>query len=93
MNTITIPKNLIKEKELVLIPRREYEKLLAKQAGQAGKREIEVKRSASFRVPKKHERFYEKLDQELTECLKDYENENLIGPFSSVKEMRQSLEK
>lgn len=28
MNTITIPKNLIKEKELVLIPRREYEKFL-----------------------------------------------------------------
>ncbi len=28
MNTITIPKNLIREKELVLIPRREYEELL-----------------------------------------------------------------
>ncbi|MDO8664418.1 MAG: hypothetical protein Q7K44_02625 [Candidatus Liptonbacteria bacterium] len=28
MNTVTIPKNLIREKELVLIPRREYEELL-----------------------------------------------------------------
>ncbi|MBI5306429.1 hypothetical protein HZB04_02505 [Candidatus Wolfebacteria bacterium] len=91
MNTITIPKKLIREKELVLIPRREYKKLLAKQAGQVGKREIKVKRSVFFRVPKKHERFYEKLDQELTERLKD--NENLTGPFFSIKEMRQSLEK
>jgi len=28
MTTITIPKKLIREKELVIIPRREYEKLL-----------------------------------------------------------------
>lgn len=28
MTTITIPKNLIKEKELVIIPRRKYEELL-----------------------------------------------------------------
>ena len=28
MTTITIPKTLIKEKELVLIPRKEYDKLL-----------------------------------------------------------------
>ena len=28
MTTITIPKKLIKEKDLVLIPRKEYEKIL-----------------------------------------------------------------
>ncbi|MBI2450857.1 MAG: hypothetical protein HYV52_00750 [Parcubacteria group bacterium] len=28
MTTITIPKNLIKEKDLILIPRRKYEELL-----------------------------------------------------------------
>ncbi|MBI2591724.1 MAG: hypothetical protein HYW34_03550 [Candidatus Brennerbacteria bacterium] len=93
MATITIPKNLIKNDDLVVLPRKEYEELLAKQARQTGKREIKVKRSVFFRVPKKHERFYEKLDQELTECLKDCENGNLIRPFSSVKEMRRSLEK
>ncbi len=91
MTTITIPQSLIKEKELVLIPRREYENLLK---GQAAKQEIKaVERSASFRVPKKHTQFYEKLDQELTECLKDYGKGKFIGPFSSVKEIRQSLEK
>ena len=28
MTTITIPKNLIREKDLILIPRRDYERLL-----------------------------------------------------------------
>ena len=88
--TITIPKTLIKEKELVIIPRKEYEKLLA---GQTVKQEIKVRRSASFLVPKKHERFYEKLDQELTECLKDRENRDSVGPFFSIKELKRSLKK
>lgn len=29
MNTITIPRNLIKNDDLVIVPRKEYEKLLA----------------------------------------------------------------
>ena len=89
MTTITIPKTLIKEKELVIIPRREYEKLLA---GQAVKREVKVKRSASFYVPKKHERFYAKLDQELTERLKDCESGKCYGPFETVEEGKRFLE-
>ncbi len=90
MTTITISKTLIKEKELVLIPRREYEKLLA---GQAAKQDVKVKRSASFRVPKKHERFYEKLDQELTECIKDYKKGKYYGPFETVEELKRSFER
>ena len=90
MPTITIPKNLIKEKELILIPRREYKKLLA---GQIAKQEIKVKRSASFRVPKKHERFYEKLDKELTKSLRECEEGKCYGPFETVEELKQSLEK
>ncbi|OGD30620.1 hypothetical protein A2W60_02795 [Candidatus Azambacteria bacterium RIFCSPHIGHO2_02_46_12] len=31
MTTITIPKEMIKEKELIVIPRREYEQLLKQQ--------------------------------------------------------------
>ena len=91
MPTITIPQALIKEKELILIPRREYDKLLKKQTT---KRETKVvKRSASFRVPQKNAKFYEKLDKELTKSVMDYEREKFVGPFSSVKEMRRSLEK
>ena len=33
MNTITIPQSLIKEKDLVLVPRREYEELLKSASG------------------------------------------------------------
>ena len=91
MPTITISQALIKEKELILIPRREYDKLLKKQTT---KRETKVvKRSASFRVPQKNVKFYEKLDKELTKSVMDYEREKFVGPFSSVKEMRRFLEK
>jgi len=91
MPTITIPQALIKEKELILIPRRKYDKLLKKQTT---KRETRaVKRSASFRVPPKHHKFYEKLDKELTDNIMDYKREKFVGPFSSAKEMRRSLEK
>ena len=59
MPTITIPQALIKEKELILIPRREYDKLLKKQTTK--RKTKAVKRSASFHVPQKHHKFYEKL--------------------------------
>lgn len=90
MNTITIPRNLIKNDDLVIIPRKEYDSLLA---WKAEKQEVKAERSASFRIPKKHERFYEKLDQGLTECLKSCGKGDLSGKFSSVAEMRKSLEK
>lgn len=90
MNVITIPKSFMKEKELVIIPRQEYEKLLA---GQAMRQGAGVKHSVSIRAPQKNERFYKNLDKELTEALKDVKNGRLVGPFVSVKEMRKSLEK
>jgi len=89
MTTIIIPKTLIKEKELVIISRREYEKFLA---GQAAKQEIKAKRSASFRIPKKHKRFYEKLDQELAECVKDYKKGKYHGPFETIEEGKRFFE-
>jgi len=90
MNTLTISKKITKGEELIVIPRKEYEMLLARKIT---KPEIKVKRSASFRIPKKHEPFYKKLDQELTKCLIDSEKGNIVGPFSSAKELKQSLEK
>lgn len=89
MTTITIPKELMKEKELVLIPRREYEKLLERRAI---KRDIKVKRSPSFSVPKKHERFYEELDKGLTKSLRECEEGKCYGPFETVEEGRKFLE-
>lgn len=79
----------MKEKELILIPRREYEKLLA---GRTAKQGIKVKRSASFRVPKKHEKFYEKLDKDLTKAIRECEEGKCYGPFETVEEGRKFLE-
>ena len=69
MTTIIIPKKLIREKELVIIPRREYEVLL--------------------RIVKK----YTQLDKDLNEALKEVRQGKTIGPFYSVKELKESLEK
>lgn len=81
--TITIPKKATGKQELVAIPRKEYEALL-----RAGKKDqaIIVKRSPSFRVAKKHEAFYDALDQELTETLRDYDAGNHYGPFDTAEE-------
>lgn len=91
MTTITIPKNLIKD-DLVIISRREYESLL-KSGKIKTKKEITVKRSASFRVPKKHEKFYEELDKELTKALRECEEGKCYGPFETVEELKRSLSK
>ena len=48
MTTITIPRNLKKEEDLVILPRAEYEALLVEKSDQ-----FRVKRDASFKVPKK----------------------------------------
>lgn len=71
MTTITVSPKLIKEKELVIIPRKEYEGLL--------------------RAAKK--RPYTQLDRDLEEAMAEYKAGKCIGPFSSVKELKKSLEK
>ena len=91
MPTLTIPKKLLKKgADLVVIPRKEYEALIRGKNGH--KKLITVKRSPSFRVAKKHEKFYDALDQELTDALRDVDNGNVYGPFDSVEKLRKSLE-
>ena len=90
MNTVTIPKTLTRGEELVVIPRREYEEFLRSKKPQNEK--IVVKRSKSFRVPKKYEKFYDELDKELTETLQEVEEGKVSGPFNSVQEFKKSLE-
>lgn len=91
MTTITIPEKLIKEKDLMVIPRKEYEALLKTQKNSS--EEIVVKRSKSFKVPKRHEKFYDNLDKELTQILREVKQGKIVGPFSSTKELKQSLER
>lgn len=87
MNTLTIPKSLIKNDDLVVLPRREYEKLLRAQNSD----NLVVKRSASFKIKKGQEKFYEELDKDLTRIVREVKRGKTIGPFDNVKELMKSL--
>ena len=71
MQTITIPEQLTKEKDLMIISRREYNDLLGTQK----------KRKKS------------ELDRDLDKAIKEYRQGKVIGPFSSIRELRKALEK
>jgi hypothetical protein len=86
MVTVGILQGLIKE-GFVVLPRGEYEDLLrAKKSN-----DIVIKRDKSFKVPKKHEKFYDELDKELTESLREIKAGNFVGPFDNVKDLLASL--
>lgn len=90
MPTITIPEKLMKEKDLMIIPRKEYEAFLKHQKNNS--KEIIVKRSKSFKVPRRHEKFYDELDNTLTQRLREYETGKFHGPFETAEEVFKFLE-
>ncbi len=76
MATITIPKNLIKEKDLILVPRKEYKQLL----------------SIFKVIPKDQLWFWTKEWQKKErEAEKDIRKGRVRGPFSSGEELLKSL--
>ncbi len=87
MNTLTIPRNLIKNDDLIVLPRREYEKLLHAKNGN----HVVIKRSASFKIKKGQEKFSNKLDKDLTQALREVREGKVIGPFDNVKDLMKSL--
>lgn len=87
MNTLTIPKSLIKNDDLVVLPRREYEKLLRTQ----NHNNTVIKRSASFKIKKGQEKFYDELDKDLTRIVREVRQGKVVGPFDNVKELMKSL--
>ena len=89
MPTIVIPRKTIKKADLVLVPRREYEDLV--RARKELTKKMAVKRSPSFMVPKRHEKYYNKLDKQLTDSLRDYYQGSYYGPFKTADEAVRSL--
>ncbi|MEK7060100.1 MAG: hypothetical protein AAB970_00550 [Patescibacteria group bacterium] len=83
---MTIPKSLIKNDDLIVLPRKLYESLL-----RAQNNNIVVKRSASFKIKKGQEKFYNKLDKDLTQTLREVKQGKVIGPFDNVKDLMKSL--
>ncbi len=82
MPTITTPRHVKTSEDLVAIPRKEYEEFLRTQKRNG--REGRVKHT--MRAPKKPERFYNGLDRELTEALRDIEAGKTYGPFNTAEE-------
>ena len=92
MTTITIPQGITKTKEdLIAVPRKIFEDFLSWQKI-TKKVTPKVKRCKSFKVPKKHEKFYAELDKELSEALKEYEGGKYDGPFETAEESIKFLE-
>ncbi len=89
MNTITAPRAIKKGEEFVIIPRKAYEEFLRVQ--QTSGKDVVIKHS--FKVPKKHEKFYNELDKELTEAMREVREGKVMGPFDSVAELKKSLRK
>ncbi|MDO8659464.1 MAG: hypothetical protein Q7K54_02575 [Candidatus Parcubacteria bacterium] len=81
MNTLTIPKNLIQNDDLVVLPRKVYESLLRGQNNN-----IIVKRSSSFKIKRGQEKFYDELDKDLTEAIREYKAGKFVGPFDTANE-------
>ena len=87
MTTITIPKSLIKNDDLIVLPRKIYESLLRGQ----NNNHIIIKRSASFKIKKGQEKFYNKLDKDLTQALREVKQGKIVGPFDNAKDLMKSL--
>lgn len=86
MATLIIPKSLMKNDDLIILPRKLYESLLRAQDNN-----IVVKRSASFKIKKGQEKFYNKLDKNLTQALREVKQGKVVGPFGNVKDLMKSL--
>lgn len=85
MNTITIPKNLIK-KGFVVLPRQEYESLLRAKQGSP----VLVKRRGST---KKHQEFYTQLDKDLTIAFREAKaGKNLTKSFNTANKAIKFLD-
>lgn len=82
MNAITIPRNVTKGEELVIIPRKIYEALL--RPTKTEKKDIVVKHT--IKVPKKYEKFYDALDNELTLALEEVREGKYYGPFDNASD-------
>lgn len=76
MTPITIPKKITKGEELVVIPKKEYKRLLGS-----------VKNS----VKKRRTKVSDSLEQGLKEALEDVKAGRMIGPFSSAEEGLRAL--
>ena len=94
MPTLTIPKNLLKKDvDLVIVPRKEYEALARGKSGARKHTDNTVVVKRTMKVPKKYEKFYDKVDQELTETLRGVRAGKVSKPFETADELFKFLDR
>ncbi|MBI2120014.1 MAG: hypothetical protein HYT94_00115 [Parcubacteria group bacterium] len=97
MNTLVIPKELIRKGDLVLVPREEYESLLRAsvktiRSKTEAKNVLEIAKALPMaRRLKRHKAFYEELDKSLAESLQEYKDGKYYGPFETAEEFTKFL--
>lgn len=90
MAVITIPKKIIKDDDLIIIPRREYEKLLY---SLKEKKIVSPFRSARIKHSLKNKKdVFVKSDKDLDKAIEEYKAREYYGPFRNAKEGRIFLE-
>lgn len=85
MGIVTIPKKLIENDDLVIVPRRQYERFLDVfkkwREGEA------LNEPLAFKQSKKYAKFYEELNRDLAESIKEVNEGKFYGPFNSAKDL------
>lgn len=73
---------------MVVLPRKIYEALLR---GKKNNSPITIKRDSSFKIKKGQEKFYDKLDKDLTRIVREVKKGKVVGPFNNAKDLMASL--
>lgn len=82
MKTLIIPKSLSDQGELVVIPRHDYDQLLARHA-----------RIRSVKVARSIKREPSDLDKRLAKSLAEVKQGKVYGPFDNVVDLMSSLQR
>ena len=82
MKTLTIPKSLSDQGELVVIPRHDYDQLLARPT-----------RIRNVKVARSIKRGPSDLDKRLAKSLAEVKQGKIYGPFDNVADLMSSLQR
>jgi len=82
MKTLTIPKSLSDQGELVVIPRHDYDRLLARPV-----------RIRSVKVSRSIKRELSDLDKRLDKSLTEVKQGKVYGPFDNATDLMSSLQR
>ena len=89
MMTAIAPIAIREKGRVAILPWEAYEEYLALKKSKP----IPASDFPAVKIAKKHKKFYDKLNLDLEKAVKEYEEGRGYGPFDTVEEMMESLEK